>query len=242
MTKTNIIHDTIVVVHKDTIVKTFELVSKPHVQVSPFVDFFNSTGNVFTALSAVATLLAIIISLYAIYKATNDNSKQILAHKIEEIYELVVALSLTYGYLFEVYNYLEKSIKEDVEAKGRQNLVKNFYKLNIELKEKFDIEDLLKKTMRLNILANTYLNGNIKFDVIGYSQLFVAILYILKYEDLKMREPEFKEPLPTSENLFKLSEDISQELVKVIGYGTENKGYITYRNTTFKEKIHPKNN
>lgn len=240
MIKANIIHDSIVLV--DTMIKRLEQVSKLQVEISPVVDFFNSTINVFTAFATISALFSIVISLYAIYKTTNDSRKQILAHKIEEVYELVVALSITYGYLHEVYNYLEKSIGEDLEVKARQNLVKHFYKLNLELKEKFDIEDLLKKTMRLNVLANTYLKGSIKFDVIAYSQLFVAILYIIKYEDIKMREPEFKEPLPTANNLFNLSEDISEKLVKVIGYGTDNKGYIAYRNTTFKEKIHPKTN
>lgn len=239
MTKSTIIYETIFIINKNIISKTTELV-KSQVQISPLVDFFNYTSNVFTALAAVATLLAVAISLYAIYKTTNDSRKQILAHKIEEIYELVVSLSVIYGHLYEVYNYLEKSTREDFEVKARQNLATNFYKLNLELKEKFDIEDLIKKTIRLNVLANTYLNGNIKFDVIGYSQLFTAILYILKYEELKMREPEFKEPLPTSANLFHLSENINQELVKVIGFSAENRGYINYRNTIFKEKIHPK--
>lgn len=209
-------------------------------QTITFLDYANRYSNVSNAITAMAAIIAIYVSLRAIRISTKDSRKQILAHKIEEIYELGEVLGLNYGRLYKVYTILENSEREGVEIKGRQNLLKHFYESNIELKTKVDIEDLLKKTMRLNILANTYLNGNIKYDVIGYSQLFIAIIYILKYEDLKLREPEFTEPLPKPNDLFNFSDDINNELVKVIGYGAINKGYIKYRNTIFKEKLYPK--
>lgn len=206
-----------------------------------FLDYANQYSNIFNAITAMAAVIAIYVSFRAIRISTKDSRKQILAHKIEEIYELVVALSVTYGQLYEVYIILEKAKNDKFNVETRERFFKNYALLQTNLKEKLNLEDLFNKTMRLNVLANTYLLGNIKYDVIGYSQIFNAIIYIIKYNDIKLRQPEFSEELPEPINLYNLSDEINDKLVSVIGYGTKTKGYINYRNTNFKAKIYPKN-
>ncbi|MBF4492021.1 hypothetical protein IR010_05650 [Flavobacterium sp. MR2016-29] len=198
------------------------------------IKFFNENSNGITAFAAIG---ALIISAMAIKRATNDNRKQVLAHKIEEIYELLVSLTAEYVSLYSVYKHLEASNNIELESKARFNLRAHFFDLNGKLKEKINLDDLIKKSRRLNILANTYLNGETKFDVICYSQILIAILFVLKYENIKQREPEFNEPLPNEDTMYNLSEGLTQKLIVEIGYGNVNKDFLTYRNTTFKDKI-----
>ncbi|WP_125720927.1 hypothetical protein [Flavobacterium ustbae] len=240
MSKGNVIHDTIILVKRDTIIKMVEIIKDQNKSVSPHVDFFNTYSNVFTGYGTIATFLAVVVAIIAIYRSTKDSRNQILANKVEEIYELVETLSSVYGHLFAVYIILENSSKKEIELKGRLFMEKEFREKLATLKETYDIEDFIKKSIRLNILANSYLKANVKYDVIGFSQLFIAILYILNYEDVKLRQPEFKDPLPKPANVFELTTSIVDQLRKIIGFSNKTKGYIHYRNNTFKSKIYPK--
>ena len=56
------------------------------------LDYGNEYCNLFNAITAMAVVIAIYVSFRAIRISVKDSSKQILAYKVEEIYELVVVL------------------------------------------------------------------------------------------------------------------------------------------------------
>lgn len=189
------------------------------------------------AIAAFAAIGALIYARKAIKRTTEDNRKQILVGKFEEIYELVVLLSVEYGHLYDAYILFEKSENSEIPEETRKTIKENFRRAILKTNSKVEIESLFSMTIRLNVLANAYLTGEIKYQTIGYSQLFEAIINVLKSRDLKVKEEEFPEILPYTENVFDLVDQMTAKLVKVINLGSDNKGYLEYRNTVFKSKL-----
>lgn len=188
-------------------------------------------------ITAFAAISALFISIIAITRASKDSRKQLLVGKIEEIYELVVLLSVEYGHLYDTYVLLEKSKNSKIRFEDRNLLTASFQHSLKNSNAQVDMEKLYQMIIRLNVLSNAYLIGEIKYQVIGYSQLFEALRSVLKTRDLKAKEDEFSEPLPTTEKVFELIDQMTAQLVKVINLGSDNKEYLNYRETTFKQKL-----
>ena len=189
------------------------------------------------AIAAFAAIGALIYARKEIKRTTEDNRKQILVGKFEEIYELVVILSMEYGHLYDAYILFEKSLSIEIPEETRKVIKENFRRAILKTNGKVEIENLLSLTIRLNVLANAYLTGEIKYQTICYSQLFEAIINVLNSRDLKVKEEEFPEILPTTEKVFELVNQMTAKLVKVINLGSDNKGYLEYRDTVFKSKL-----
>ncbi|KIO50942.1 hypothetical protein [Flavobacterium hibernum] len=201
------------------------------------IDIFELVNKYSGAIAAFAAIGALIYARKAIKRTTEDNRKQILVGKFEEIYELVVLLSVEYGHLYDAYILFEKSLSTEIPEETRKAINENFRRAILKTNGKVEIEDLFTLTIRLNVLANAYLTGEIKFQIIGYSQLFEAIINVLKSRDLKVKEDEFPEILPTTEKVFELVNRMTARLVEVINLGSENKGYVEYRETVFKKQL-----
>lgn len=190
-----------------------------------------------SSIAAFAAIGALVVARQAIKKTTEDNRKQILVGKIEEVYELVVLLSVEYSHLYDVYVLFEKSQSPNIPQETKKVIGENFRSAMLKSRSQADMDELYKMTIRLNILANAYLTDEVKFQVIGYSQLFEALINVLKTRDLKAKEEEFIEPLPTTESVFILVQEMTRDLVKVINLSGDNAGYKNYRETTFKTKL-----
>jgi len=198
------------------------------------IEQLNKYSNAIAAFAAVGALF---VARTAIKKTTEDNRKQILVGKIEEVFEIVVLLSVEYGHLYDAYTLFEKSQSRSIPLETKTIISANFRSAMLKSNSEADSEELYKMTIRLNILANAYLTGDIKFQTIGYSQLFEAIINVLKYRDLKTKEEEFPEPLPTTEKVFEMVNKITRELVKGINISGDNIGYKTYRDSVFKKDL-----
>lgn len=198
------------------------------------LEIFDKYSSSIAAFSAIGALY---YAKRAIKRTTEDNRKQILVGKIEEIFEIVVLLSVEYGHLYDAYILFEKSQSSEISLETRNAIGANFRSAMLKSNSEADSDELYKMTIRLNILANAYLTGDIKFQTIGYSQLFEALINVLKYRDLKTKEDEFPETLPTTENVFKLVNEMTRELVKAINLSSDNIGYKNYRETIFKQKL-----
>lgn len=236
------IHDTIIIIRRDAIVKVVEIVNKnSEIKTPLWVENFDVYSNIYALLGTIATIGALIAAIYAIYKTERDSRHQILVGKIEEIDELIVSLSLQYRYLYKAYENLEEYEKKVIE-RTLSNLDANaFEKAMDEINEEVDLKELIIKTTRLNVLANAYLNNNdeykLKFYVIGYSQIFNTMLYVVKYQNTENKNNIFPERLPDPEKIFDLVEKIKPHLIKAINFGSDLKGYIAFRNLELKTEL-----
>lgn len=243
-----VIHDTIVIVKKDTIVKVVELVSKvPESKTSSFVQWFNDYSNVSVFFGTVATVGALIVAMFAIYKASKDNRHQLLVGKLEEIFELVNTLNSDYIKIHEVYILFEKAQLHKMQYQIVIANIQSEKKLK-ELPPEIDLNKLYEKTERLNVLSNAYLGKSskfldigssqkkLKFNTLGFVQIYNSILIVLLNKSLVTKNSIISGILPSSENMDKLTTDISSEIIKTINYGKNNRNYRKYRDGTFSKK------
>ena len=200
--------------------------------ISNCVYFFNQYSNVFTAIASIATVITIIISLFAIYTVSKDSNNQILRSKYEEILQLIVVLSVEYRLLYDPYMLIEKSQSSSVPRETQNHLESTRQEI-----EKIRLEELYQKSIRLNVLANAYLKGHLKFDIVAYAQMFEALLNVLRTGDLKTKEEDFIEILPDTDKVFILTNQLIILLIKEINLGSIEEGYVNYRETVFKAKL-----
>lgn len=248
MIQTKIIHDTIVVSHKDTIVKTIELVSKAPVKVSPIVDFFNTYSNLFTGLASIVTLIAVIVSIRAINKTTKDGRHQILVEKLEEIIDILHILVTEYPNLYSAYNLLETE-------KSKSEMERILHSKDFTLKwansvSKIEVDMYLDNVRRLLILANLYLGErqqkslstffakkvtDLKFGTLMFAEICNDILQIIKYKNLSLNS--FPDRLPEIKVAETLVRNLSAEISKIIDFGDNSLGYAKFKNEFYKNII-----
>jgi hypothetical protein len=197
--------------------------------------FLKDNNEIITTFVAIGALL---ISTIAIIKATQDNRKQIIVGKIEEIYELIVYLIVEYNDLNELNIKLEECGCETDE--NYSEAIKN-YKLELKkLKKNIDLNDLFNKVIRLNVLANSYLSKELKLEVLSYVRLFECLIVTLQLGKLSRKRKEYIEGFPTTENIRLLVGNLSNKLVDKINLGGDNqvhRRYTNYRDTIFKQKL-----
>jgi|GEM_PF-2467806 len=245
MTKITIVHDTILIIQRDTITKLLKTVTEPKVpKLNEFIEHFNLYSNFYTALGTIFTFIAIAVSLYAINQSTKLTRKQVLVGKLEEICESINSLQMEYTNFYDMYTLLEKI------QNSSNNLVWLRTQLNQEL-QKIELDSYIYKLSRLNVLVNAYLGDKtnksktdkiseqkaLKFKTIGFIELYNALILVLKFQDLKMKEHNFIEPFPTTESISKLVKELNNSIISLMGYGGDSEGYILYRNTIFKEDL-----
>lgn len=248
MTKTIPVHDTILTVKKDTIFKVVEIVAKsPEPKISTFVQWFNDYSNVSVFFGTVATIGALIVAMFAIYKASKDNHHQLLVGKLEEIFELVNNLNTDYIKLYDVYIMLENAQIQQQQFQVVIATIKFENKLK-ELPKEIDLNNLYRKTERLNVLSNAYLGKSnkfldigssqkeLKFNTLGFVQIYNSLLLVLLNKSLTTKNSIIAGILPSSENMDKLTTDISLEIIKTINYGKNSNDYRKYRDDTFSKK------
>lgn len=199
------------------------------------ITFLKDNSELITSLTAIGALL---ISTLAIIRATQDNRKQIIVGKIEEIYELIIYFIVEYNELNELSKKLENCGSET--DKNYDEALKK-YKIELKkLKEDVDLNDLFNKVIRLNVLANSYLSKELKLEVLSYVRLFECLIVTVQVSTLKRKNKEYIEGFPTTDNLRSLVGNLSNKLVDQINLGGDNsvhRSYITYRDNVFKRKL-----
>ncbi|KRB56793.1 hypothetical protein [Flavobacterium sp. Root186] len=253
-----ILNDMILISHTD-VVKG--VINKSTTQPYPFVQFFNDNNNVFTACGTILTLIAIIISLYAVNKSTKVSHHQILVSKLEEMCGILNDLQIEY---FQFYNFYERLSKlEDIQIlKNKKESAKITANLDEEL-SKIDFNQYFDKLSRLNVLVSAYLNdvknvttfktgrpnwlnsklpkkSNLKYDIIVFIEIYNSLLLILMYKE--NNKIEFLKKVPSPDTIGELVRQLIYKIMDKMGYvnETNDKGYEIYRNTIFEKNLYSK--
>ncbi len=167
--------------------------------------------NIITALAAIG---ALVISTVAIIKSSQDNKKQIVVGKVEEIYELVIFLYVEYNQLYKLEIKLEECGNENDE-----NYADAIWEYEIELeklKKKVDLDDLFNKALRLHVLANSYLTSDLKQEILLFNKLFESIILTLKIQNLSIKNEEYPEGFPTNESTRNFVAQLATKLIAKI--------------------------
>ncbi|KLT69943.1 hypothetical protein [Flavobacterium sp. ABG] len=254
MQKAKSIHDTIVIVHRDTIVKILEVTkTKAATESSSFALFFDEYGNFFTFLATVAAFVALFVSIKAINKSASDGRHQVLVSKLEEICDLLDILVAKYPRLYFAYNLLAL---ERAESEPKQIINRKIFDAKWEkaIKE-IDFNMYLDKAARLMILANLYLgekqkksilrqppeeDKSLKFSVLMFGEICNNIVLITKYQNLDYNS--FPDKLPNHDVINILVRNISAQISEIINYSNNSTGYVEFRDDFYKKVIEAETN
>ena len=203
---------------------------------SEFIKLLNDNSDGITAFSAIG---ALVISSFAIIRASQDNRKQLIVSKIEEIYELTIFLYVEYSKLHYLATTLEDIYTSTVTDQKYE--LDNFHLILQDAKKSIDFNDLYNKTLRINVLANTYLQKKIRLEIIAYVRLFQCVIATIHTAKLDRKNKEFKEGFPTTDNLLIFVESTTPKLVSLINLGEKRRNrkneYLSYFENDFKTKL-----
>jgi hypothetical protein len=189
-------------------------------------------------ITALAAISALFISISAILRSSKDNKKQIVVGKIEEIYELTIFLFVEYSKLHHLATKLDKIYTSNFQ--DFDDNLEDFRILTQDVSKTTNLNEIYDKTLRLTVLANSYLNKEVKLEIIAYARLFQCLLATVHLATLERKNKEFKEGFPTTENLHLFVEELTPKLVSIINLGGDRQQYVIYQNyfeTEFKTKL-----
>ena len=248
MPKSNLIYDTIVVsrdtitvIHKDTIVKVLEIVNQKAVaKSSAFASFFDENVNFFTFLASLAAILALIVSIKAIVKTARDSRHQILVGKFEEMYSLLYSLLPEYQLFFQLDTLLQNSNNPTLTITQRQTILATYKAELAKINSYTNVEEVLSKAGKLAVLANAYLDKELKNEIIGYSKLFEIIIIVTTQNNMTYKQKKKKNGFPTYENVHQFAGQLSRKLIDKINFGGKNedkKIFIEYFQGKFQKQL-----
>lgn len=245
MIKGNPVHDTIVIVKRDTIVKVVELVSKvPETKPSAFIQWFNDYSNVSTFFGTVATACALIVAIIAIFKTAKDSRHQLLIGKFEEMYSLIYILLPEYQPFFQLDQLIVNSNDPSYTSTERQAFLIKYKAELAGLPKITNVEEVLEKIGKLKVFTNAYLDKDLKNETLSYCMLFEYIVLVTIQNDSALKQKYFENGFPSVDNVKTLASKLSDELIEKINLGgkvTDKKKILEYFKGTFQKTLGLKN-
>lgn len=161
------------------------------------------------------SLCALIISIAAIIISSRDNRKQIMIGKIEEIYELTIALYSRYSTLHELYLYLSRYSGEQI-PNYREKYRKEYFDYRNECEKVNIYQDTYSKIFRLNVLANAYLKKDLKIEILAFTHLIEDLTTQAYRSKREYYIDSYKTGFPQQVNVSKLVDDLESKYIDEI--------------------------
>ncbi|GAA3776711.1 hypothetical protein [Flavobacterium ginsengiterrae] len=161
------------------------------------------------------SICAIIISIVAIIISSRDNRKQIMIGKIEEIYELTIALYSRYSTLHELYLYLSRYSSERI-PNYREKYRKEYFDYRNECEKVNMYLDTYSKIFRLNVLANAYLKKDLKIEILAFTHLIEDLTTQAYRNKREYYIDSYKTGFPQQVNVSKLVDDLESKYIDEI--------------------------
>jgi hypothetical protein len=168
--------------------------------------------NVVDILIAIGTIGAVIVALFSIHFSKKSSKNEILVHKLQELYELILKAGKYYGKIAELYiriNKIKNEEKNEAEKLSYYNDIRDAILPN---KEKDEVANLLS---RIDIFTNCYIENELKSLILKYSDFLYAYLEFATnagsiYSDLK------KIKFIEAEEFYNMHNEISVRLINEI--------------------------
>ena len=200
--------------------------------------------NIIEVIKLILPIIAILISIAAVFVSHKNVKKQIRVSKIEEIIE---NLNMLRGYYKTAYLYSNdlKNYEKYLDGKltTRDWLIVNRHidEFLSNVKE----ETIQAKTARLYVLANSYLpKNNLKLKVISVNQLYSDLFYTLFYKKLSLLKEKYNGDFPEPDKILDILNQLEKEIVKEMNLGFDTitfKEYEAYFQSTFKKNLRVNN-
>lgn len=200
--------------------------------------------DIIEVIKLILPIIAILISIAAVFVSHKNVKKQIRVNKLEEMLEI---LNMLRGYYKTAYLYSNdlKNNEEYLDGKltGRDWLIinQNIDDFLSNVKE----ETIQIKTARLYVLANSYLpKKDLKLKVISVNQLYSDLFYTLFYKKLSRLKEKYDGDFPKPNKVLDILNEVEKEIVKEMNLGFDTitfKEYEVYFQSTFKKNLRVNN-
>lgn len=162
---------------------------------------------------------AVIVSIFSIRISKKYAKHQIIVGKIEEAYEISEDIFHYYRALRVASMTLEDSQNQKYDSRQRKKLAAEYTGIVDNLRKHEKIRELHPKVSRLKVLANAYMESDLKIKTLAYCDIFDKLMLVSFQGEIMYKNVFYKEGFPTSNSLGKFLYGLEQEFVKKIGHG-----------------------
>lgn len=194
--------------------------------------------DIIEIIKLILPIIAILISIAAVFISHKNVKKQIRVSKLEEILEI---LNMLRGYYKTAYLYSNDLKKNEKYLDGKLT-THNWSIINHHIDDflsNVKEETIQAKTARLYVLANSYLPKNdLKLKVISVNELYSDLFYTLFYKKLSRLKEKYDGDFPKPGKIFDILNEVEKEIVKEMKLGFDTITYKEYEDdfqNTFKK-------
>lgn len=175
--------------------------------------------NIIEIVKLILPIIAILISIAAVFVSHKNIKKQIRVSKLEEMLEILNMLRIYYRTAYLYSNDLrnnEKYLDGKLINSDWSTINNHIDEFLSNIKE----ETIESKTARLYVLANSYLPKNdLKLKVISINQLYSDLFYTLFYKRLSRLKDKYNGDFPKPDKIYNILYKIEKDIVKEMKLG-----------------------
>ena len=158
---------------------------------------------------------AILISVISLVISNRNTRRQVRIGKLEEIIECLQVFLINYKYLYDLHrNQLSfKNVSDNISKDEYLKLIENYREYVKAFKTEVEMEKFQDKTIRLRVLANSYLpDKKLKLKILSLVTLVANLVNCTIFEDFETAKTVF-EKYPNPLIFLKYIDKIEQEII-----------------------------
>jgi hypothetical protein len=140
--------------------------------------------------------------------------------KIERIFFIIEKLTTNYYNFFELTRSLDIHYDDaiDEDLKEKNNIYEKYSNKLNELKNRIDVDNIIKETIELQILAQAYLSKNTRLKVLSFNMMFRDLIaYTIQMQRIFVKL-FWKEGFPKFVNVKEYADNLCETLLEEIGF------------------------
>jgi hypothetical protein len=158
---------------------------------------------------------AILISVISLVISNRNTRRQVRIGKLEEIIECLQVFLINYKYLYDLHrNQLSfKNVSDNISKDEDLKLIENYREYVEAFKTEVEMDKFQDKTIRLRVLANSYLpDKKLKLKILSLVTLVANLVNCTIFEDFERAKTIFQK-YPNPLIFLKYIDKIEQEII-----------------------------
>ncbi len=154
-----------------------------------------------------------VIAVLAIYYSYKSNRQLIITNKLEELFQTVIATTMYYDKLIELFNAL------DTRNKGISNDLKtynDYFAVRDRLLPKDEQMRIIADLYRIEVLAKCYTNQDLRHDILKFHEWLKILAHCVITGSNGNQQLKFKNGFPNYEEFYAEVERLKNGVLKQI--------------------------
>jgi hypothetical protein len=161
-------------------------------------------------LTALGTIGAVGVGMIAIRNSDRNSRQQVLVGKLEEIFEIIQALSRKYGIFNELYFKVE-DLHDDTHPEIET--IDQYYTIRDQLLPEEERKQIIVYLSRIEVLANCYTKGTLQKSILNYENLMYEFSEFIFTTGSIQKDRNWKDGFPKIEPYYDLTEKLKKDII-----------------------------